>query len=144
MNIGQLSRRTGVPIDTVRYYEKQRLLPPPTRSASGYRHYEADDVLRLNFIRRAKVLGFTLDEIRDLLALSSARDGDMAAIRAAAADKLADVERRTFDLMYRVTRTGDGAVVALAKTGMVAFDYAKNRLADLPPAFLEKMGVKGT
>ena len=55
---------------------------------------------------------------------------------------LADVERRTVDLMYRVTRTGDGAVVALAKTGMVAFDYAKNRLADLPPAFLEKMGAK--
>ena len=104
MNIGQLSRRTGVPIDTVRYYEKQRLLPPPTRSASGYRHYEADDVLRLNFIRRAKVLGFTLDEIRDLLALSSARDGDMAAIRAAAADKLADVERRLAEL----TRMRDG------------------------------------
>ena len=57
---------------------------------------------------------------------------------------LADVERRTVDLMYRVTRTGDDAVVALAKTGMVAFDYAKNRLADLPPVFLEKMGVKGT
>ena len=104
MNIGQLSRRTGVPIDTVRYYEKQRLLPPPTRSASGYRHYEADDVLRLNFIRRAKVLGFTLDEIRDLLALSSARDGDMAAIRAAAADKLTDVERRLAEL----TRMRDG------------------------------------
>ena len=104
MNIGQLSRRTGVPIDTVRYYEKQRLLPPPTRSASGYRHYEGDDVLRLNFIRRAKVLGFTLDEIRDLLALSSARDGDMAAIRAAAADKLADVERRLAEL----TRMRDG------------------------------------
>ena len=104
MNIGQLSRRTGVPIDTVRYYEKQRLLPPPTRSASGYRHYEADDVLRLNFIRRAKGLGFTLDEIRDLLALSSARDGDMAAIRAAAADKLADVERRLAEL----TRMRDG------------------------------------
>ena len=104
MNIGQLSRRTGVPIDTVRYYEKQRLLPPPTRSASGYRHYQADDVLRLNFIRRAKVLGFTLDEIRDLLALSSARDGDMAAIRAAAADKLADVERRLAEL----TRMRDG------------------------------------
>mgnify|MGYP006188499481 FL=1 len=104
MNIGQLSRRTGVPIDTVRYYEKQRLLPPPTRSASGYRHSEGDDVLRLNFIRRAKVLGFTLDEIRDLLALSSARDGDMAAIRAAAADKLADVERRLAEL----TRVRDG------------------------------------
>lgn len=55
---------------------------------------------------------------------------------------LADVERRTFDLMYRVTRAGDGATVALAKTGMVAFDYAKNRLADLPAAFLEKTGAK--
>ena len=55
---------------------------------------------------------------------------------------LADVERRTFDLMYRVTRAGDGATVALAKTGMVAFDYAKNRLADLPGAFLEKTGAK--
>ncbi len=104
MNIGQLSRRTGVPIDTVRYYEKQRLLPPPTRSASGYRHYEADDVARLTFIRRAKHLGFTLDEIRDLLALSNARDGDMAAIRAAAADKLTDVEQRLTEL----TRMRDG------------------------------------
>ena len=104
MNIGQLSRRTGVPIDTVRYYEKQRLLPPPTRSASGYRHYEADDVLRLTFIRRAKALGFTLEEIRDLLALSRAHDGDMAAVRAAAADTLADVERRLAEL----TRVRDG------------------------------------
>lgn len=55
---------------------------------------------------------------------------------------LADVERRTYDLMYRVTRMGDGAVVALAKTGMVAFDYATNRLADLPAVFLEKTGAK--
>ena len=104
MNIGKLSRRTGVPIDTVRYYEKQHLLPPPTRSASGYRHYEADDVLRLTFIRRAKVLGFTLEEIRDLLALSRNDSGDMAGIRAAAADKLADVERRLAEL----TRVRDG------------------------------------
>jgi len=99
MNIGQLSRRTGVPIDTVRYYEKQQLLPPPTRTSSGYRHYEADDVLRLTFIRRAKTLGFTLEEIRDLLALSRAHDGDMAAIRAAAASKLADVEQRIAELI---------------------------------------------
>lgn len=55
---------------------------------------------------------------------------------------LADVERRTYDLMYQVTRMGDGAVVALAKTGMVAFDYATNRLADLPAVFLEKTGAK--
>ena len=55
---------------------------------------------------------------------------------------LKDVERRTFDLQYRVTRAGDGAVVALAKTGMVAFDYARNRLADLPALFLAKTGAK--
>ena len=55
---------------------------------------------------------------------------------------LADVERRTFDLMYRVVRKGDGAVVALAKTGMVAFDYATNRMAELPAAFLENTGAR--
>ena len=55
---------------------------------------------------------------------------------------LHDVERRTFDLVYRVTRVGDGATVALAKTGMVAFDYATNRVADLPAVFLEKTGAK--
>ena len=98
MNIGQFSRRTGVPIDTVRYYEKQGLLPPPARSASGYRHYEDGDLLRLTFIRRAKALGFTLEEIQELLSLSQARDGDMAAVRAAAAAKLADVERRIEEL----------------------------------------------
>lgn len=104
MNIGRLAQLTGVPIDTVRYYEKQHLLPPPARSPGGYRHYEPDDVLRLNFIRRAKALGFTLEEIRDLLALGSAHDGDMAAIRDAAAGKLADVERRLAEL----TRVRDG------------------------------------
>lgn len=54
---------------------------------------------------------------------------------------LAEVGRRTFDLMYRVVRKGDGAMVALAKTGMVAFDYEANRMADLPAVFLEKTGA---
>ena len=57
---------------------------------------------------------------------------------------LSDVERRTFDLIYRVTRASDDATVALAKTGMVAFDYAKSKLADLPAAFLAKTGAKKT
>ena len=54
---------------------------------------------------------------------------------------LRDVERRTFDLVYRVTRAGDGAVVALAKTGMVAFDHARNKLADVPEVFRAKTGA---
>lgn len=97
MNIGQLARLAGVPIDTVRYYERQQLLPAPARSAAGYRRYEEGDVLRLNFIRRAKALGFTLEEIRDLLAISAARD-DMAQVKAAAAAKLVLLEERLAEL----------------------------------------------
>jgi Zn(II)-responsive transcriptional regulator len=97
MNIGQLARLAGVPIDTVRYYERQQLLPLPARSAAGYRRYEGGDVLRLNFIRRAKALGFTLDEIKDLLAISAARD-DIAQVKAAASAKLAVVEERLAEL----------------------------------------------
>lgn len=97
MNIGQLARLAGVPIDTVRYYERQHLLPAPARSAAGYRRYEEGDVLRLNFIRRAKALGFTLEEIRDLLAISAARD-DMAQVKAAAAAKLVLLEERLAEL----------------------------------------------
>jgi len=70
IQIGELSRRTGCNIETIRYYERITLLPPPVRSAGGYRVYETADVRRLAFIRRARELGFTLDEVRALLALS--------------------------------------------------------------------------
>ena len=65
MKIGELAQSAGVPIDTVRYYERQGLLPEPERQPSGYRRYQSADVLRLRFVRRAKALGFTLDELRD-------------------------------------------------------------------------------
>ena len=84
MNIGQLARQAGVPIDTIRYYERERVLPLPLRGANGYRRYGPEDARRLNFVRRAKDLGFTLDEIRGLLALSDARHADMASVRDAA------------------------------------------------------------
>ncbi|MBN6150207.1 heavy metal-responsive transcriptional regulator [Xanthomonas sp. AmX2] len=100
MNIGQLARQSGVPIDTVRYYERQQLLPPPARSASGYRIYRADDVARLQFIRRAKALGFTLEEIADLLDISDRRDGEMAQVKRAAAEKLALIDARLRDMQH--------------------------------------------
>jgi len=71
MKIGELSKMTGVPIDTVRYYEKRGLIPKSVRSASGYRQYNKHDATRLKFIVQAKELGFTLDEIGQLLALRS-------------------------------------------------------------------------
>ncbi len=98
MNIGEFARQAGVAIDTVRYYERQGLLPEPVRSPSGYRRYGPDDLVRLQFIRRAKVLGFTLEEIADLMALSSARDGDMSLMKAAAQEKLEIVESRLAEM----------------------------------------------
>jgi Hg(II)-responsive transcriptional regulator len=98
MQIGQLAQEAGIGIDTVRYYERQGLLPPPQRRASGYRQYGAQDVSRLRFIRRAKDLGFTLQEIQDLLALSAAGHSDRAEVRALAQHRLTDIERRLREL----------------------------------------------
>lgn len=98
MNIGQLARQAGVAIDTIRYYERQHLLPSPPRSPSGYRRYQAEDATRLNFIRRAKALGFTLDEIRELLSLTASANTDMAAMKTAATAKLEVVEQRLTEL----------------------------------------------
>lgn len=96
LRIGTLAQQAGVGIDTVRYYERAGLLAPPPRRASGYRAYPADAVRRLRFIRRAKALGFTLDEIAELLALSQRRD--VRAVKKAAQAKLALVEARIAEL----------------------------------------------
>ena len=69
MKIGELSKIVGISIDTVRYYEKRGLIPQPVRSVSGYRHYTQHDAIRLKFIVQAKELGFTLEEIGQLLTL---------------------------------------------------------------------------
>lgn len=110
MKIGELAQRAGVGIDTVRYYEREGLLPKAPRLASGYRLYDQNDVRRLRFVRRAKALGFTLPEIRELLALSSHRDDDMSAMKAAAIDKLTDVHAKLAEL-NRI-RAGLEALVA--------------------------------
>ena len=94
MKIGELAKRADVPIDTVRYYEREGLIPPPIRRASGYRDYVDADVDRLRFMRRAKGLGFTLHEIRDLLRLTAMSVDDMAALNAQTQAKLRDVEER--------------------------------------------------
>ncbi len=69
LTIGQLAQDAQVKVDTVRYYERRGLIPKPPRGKSGYRQYSPDDVARIQFIRRAQELGFTLNEIGELLAL---------------------------------------------------------------------------
>lgn len=98
MQIGQLARRAGVSIDAIRFYERERVLPRPARQSSGYRCYNDEDAVRLRFIRRAKALGFTLGEIRELLALSKHRGRDMSRLKVRAEAKLALVENKLAEL----------------------------------------------
>ncbi len=93
-SIGEMAKRAGVGIDTVRYYERTHLLPAANRLASGYRQYDSTDVQRLSFIRHAKELGFTLDEIRELLALSTDRERGVRGVKARAEVRLADLDHR--------------------------------------------------
>jgi MerR family mercuric resistance operon transcriptional regulator len=99
IHIGELSRQTGCNVETIRYYERVGLLPRPPRSEARYRLYDTADVRRLAFVRRARELGFTLDEVRALLALSVSDGGDTCAeVRQLAAGHLADVRTRIADL----------------------------------------------
>ena len=96
--VGQLAKETGINLETVRYYEKLKLLPKPKRRESRYRVYDENDLKRLLFIKRAKELGFTLKEIKELFELridSHAKCGD---VKHLTEHKLKDVDNRISDL----------------------------------------------
>ena len=97
IQIGELSRRTGCNIETIRYYERIGLMPTPPRRGR-YRSYGVDDVGRLGFVRRARELGFTLDEVRALLGLAVGGHTSCAEVRNLAASHLKDVRARIADL----------------------------------------------
>ncbi len=90
--IGRLARLAGVPVSTIRYYERSGLLPRPARSPSGYRLYDERDLERLTFIRSAQSVGFSLDDIRELLRLDE-RDS-CRRVRGILSRRLDEVERR--------------------------------------------------
>ncbi len=98
MNIGRLAELAEVNIDTIRYYERQKLLPPAARTASGYRQYTESDLERLRFILRSKELGFTLAEIGDLLSLTKHRESDMRGVKRKAEQRLDQVEQKIAEL----------------------------------------------
>lgn len=97
MPIGELSRRTGCNIETIRYYERIGLIPAPARRGR-YRSYAGEDVDRLGFVCRARELGFTLDEVRALLGLATGGHATCADVRDLAAAHLNDVRARIADL----------------------------------------------
>jgi MerR family mercuric resistance operon transcriptional regulator len=93
LTIGRLAELGGVNLETVRYYERRGLLPKPPRTQAGYRQFSPDAAQRLRFIKRAQELGFSLEEIRDLLALR-VEPGNCADVRARAQAKIADIEEK--------------------------------------------------
>lgn len=98
LTIGSLARQAGIGVQTIRFYEREGLIEAAPRASSGYRTYDEQALNRLNFIRRAQALGFTLREIRELIALQVNRAADCADVRRAANTKLADVEQKIADL----------------------------------------------
>jgi MerR family copper efflux transcriptional regulator len=98
LSIGAVAKRAGVAIDTIRYYEREGLLPEPARRPSGYRSYGEGTVAQLRFIRRAKTLGFTLEEIRELLTLSADRQRGVKAVKQRAQRRLTEIEARIAEL----------------------------------------------
>ena len=114
LTIGALSERSGVNIETIRYYERADLLPAPPRTQGGHRVYNGDSLKRLVFIRRCRELGFTLDEIRNLLGLMGGRHtcGDVHAVALAHLQhiraKIADLRRMERTLAMTAARCEGG------------------------------------
>jgi MerR family mercuric resistance operon transcriptional regulator len=98
LSIGELSKQSGVHIETIRYYEKIGVMPPPSRSAGGYRLYEAEHLKRLSFVRRSRQLGFSLDEIRGLLHLVDRDAYTCVQVRELALRHMEEIRRKIADL----------------------------------------------
>ena len=98
LTIGQLAKRAGVGVETIRFYEREGLLDEPERLPSGYRQYAADVVERVKFLRHAQRLGFTLKDAKDLLELKNDPTADRRDVRDKASKKLADIEQKIREL----------------------------------------------
>ncbi|AEG31185.1 heavy metal-responsive transcriptional regulator [Thiomicrospira cyclica] len=98
LTIGKLAKQAGVKTDTLRYYEQLELILPAQRSASGYRLYSDNNIKQLAFIRRAQTLGFTLDEIKELLELHQQPSAQCGDIQQRAELKIAQINQRMADL----------------------------------------------
>jgi MerR family mercuric resistance operon transcriptional regulator len=98
MKIGELSKQANCKIETIRYYEKITLLPQPARTDSGYRDYDDIHVRRLVFIRRSRELGFTINEIRNLLSLVDSGDYSCNDINAIAIKHIEEIRQKINDL----------------------------------------------
>ena len=98
MKIGDLGRATGTKVETIRFYEAEGLLPAPASNAANYRVYELAHLERLSFIKRSRDLGFTLDQVRELLRLADDPGNSCAGVDVIAARHVAEIDRKLADL----------------------------------------------
>ena len=98
LSIGQVAKQTGLSVEAIRYYEKEALIAAPERSSGGYRIYQPDMVKRVLFIKRAKAVGFSLKEIRELLSLKASETTCCGDIRSVAIEKIAQIENKISEL----------------------------------------------
>ncbi len=98
LTIGNLAKRGGVNLETIRYYERQGLIQKPPRLQSGYRIFPLEAVQRVRFIKQAQALGFSLKEIKELFALQVDSDSTGADVKKRAQAKLADIEAKIKNL----------------------------------------------
>lgn len=118
LTIGRLAAATGTNVETIRFYEKSGILAPPSRTDSNYRSYEPDHLNRLSFIRRARDLGFSLDQVKALLKLSDDRAQSCAAVDDIAKLHREEVERKIRDL--QALKTELDRIIDSCKHGTVA------------------------
>ena len=98
MTIGEIAKQTGLTTQAIRYYEQEGLVPKPERTHTGYRMYRAEALVRLNFIRTARTLGFALDEIKEILRMAAAGRAPCSRVREMLANKLEELNRRIAEL----------------------------------------------
>jgi Cu(I)-responsive transcriptional regulator len=129
-SIGELARLTGTKVETIRYYESVDLLPVAARTSGNYRVYGRAHLERLNFIRRGRGLGFSLDEVRELLRLSDDREQSCAEVDRIARLHLAEIERKLSDL--KALRAELRQLIEQCRHGTIAECRIIEALAPLP------------
>ena len=132
LTTSQLARKAGVNVETLRYYERRGLIPEPPRRDSGYRQYSQDDVARIQFIKRAKELGFTLQEVQELLDLRVDPDTPCIMVKRRADLKIIDIEAKLQSLKR----------IKKALNKLAATCSGRGPVGDCP--ILEALGGDGT
>ena len=131
LTIGSLAKLAGVPLTTVRFYERANVVRPVSRTAANYRLYPPDAIARIRFTRRAQELGFTLREVKELLALRSDGAKSCRKVRVAANAKIADIQTRIRSLQRisrALTRLADECETHVQGTGCPLLEYLENQL----------------